>query len=97
MNEKKLNELLNKALNSLTEEQKEKAKACKTTKELLDYLSAEGVELSDEAGAELPDEALDMVAGGVSDIIADVAENAGAAGKAGVAGKAGKVSNTVIK
>ena len=89
MDDKKLNELLTSALASLTDEQKEKAKACKTTKELLDYLSAEGVELSDEA--------LDMVAGGVSDIIADVAENAGAAGKAGVAGKAGKVSNTVIK
>ncbi len=91
MDDKKLNELLNKALNSLTEEQKEKAKACKTTKELLDYLSVEGVELSDEAGAELPDEALDMVAGGVSDIRDDVAEIAGAAGKAG------KISKKVIK
>ncbi len=56
MDDKKLNELLNKALASLTEEQKEKAKACKTTKELIDFLA--------ETGVELPDEALDMVAGG---------------------------------
>ena len=89
MDDRKLNELLNKALASLTEEQKKKAKACKTAKELLDLLT--------ESGVELPDEALDMVAGGVSDIIADVAEIAGVAGKAGAAGKAGKVSKKVIK
>ncbi|MBQ2094795.1 MAG: hypothetical protein II474_02730, partial [Firmicutes bacterium] len=59
MDDRKLNELLNKALAFLTEEQKEKAKACKTAKELLDYLSAEGVEL--------PDEALDKVSGGKDD------------------------------
>ena len=59
MDDRKLNEQLNKALAFLTEEQKEKAKACKTAKELLDYLSAEGVEL--------PDEALDKVAGGIVD------------------------------
>ncbi len=56
MDDKKLNEQLNKALASLTDEQKAKAKACKTVKELLDYLSAEGVEL--------PDEVLEKVAGG---------------------------------
>ena len=53
MDDKKLNELLA----SLTDEQKEKAKACKTAKELIDFLA--------EAGVELPDEALDKVAGGV--------------------------------
>ncbi len=56
MDNKNLNELLNQALASLTEEQKAKAKACKTVKELIDYLSAEGVEL--------PDEAMDKVSGG---------------------------------
>ncbi len=91
MDDKKLNDLLKGIFDSLTDEQKEKAKACKTTKELLDYLSAEGVELSDEAGAELPDEALDMVAGGVSVIRTDVVKIAGAAGKAG------KVDKKVIK
>ncbi len=57
MDEKELKELLEKAIASLTEEQKEKAKACKTAKELLDFLA--------EAGVELPDEVLDKVAGGV--------------------------------
>ncbi len=56
MDDKKLNELLNQALASLTGEQKAKAKACKTAKELIDFLA--------EAGVELPDEVLDMVAGG---------------------------------
>ena len=59
MDDKKLNELLNKALASLTEEQKKKAKACRTAKELLDFLA--------EAGIELPDEALDKVSGGKDD------------------------------
>ena len=56
MDNRELNELLEKAVASLTEEQKEKAKACKTAKELLDFLA--------EAGVELPDELLDAVAGG---------------------------------
>ena len=59
MDDKKLNEQLNKALASLTEEQKKKAKACRTAKELLDFLA--------EAGIELPDEALDKVSGGKDD------------------------------
>ncbi len=59
MDDKKLNELLNKALASLTEEQKKKAKTCRTAKELLDFLA--------EAGIELPDEALDKVSGGKDD------------------------------
>ncbi len=56
MDEKKLNELLNAALDSLTEEQKKKAAACKTAQELVDLLNGAGVELSDEL--------LDAVAGG---------------------------------
>ncbi len=56
MDDRKLNELLNKALASLNDEQKEKAKTCKTAKELIDFLT--------ESGAELPDELLDKVAGG---------------------------------
>ncbi len=55
MDDRKLNELLNKALASLTEEQKERAKTCKAAKELVDFLA--------EAGVELPDEVLDAVAG----------------------------------
>ena len=43
-------------LNGLTEEQKEKAKACKTSNELMSFLS--------EIGVALPDEFLDAVAGG---------------------------------
>ncbi len=59
MDEKKLNELLNAALASLTEEQKKKAAACKTAQELVDLLNGAGVELSDEL--------LDAVAGGGGD------------------------------
>ena len=60
MNENKNASELNKALeglwDSLTDEQKEKAKACKT----LDELTA----LAGKEGVELPDELLDAVAGG---------------------------------
>ena len=63
MDDKKLNELLTSALASLTEEQKAKAKACKTTKELFDFLA--------EAGVELPDEALEKVAGGMGHFFQD--------------------------
>lgn len=45
-------------LNSLTDEQKEKAKACKTPEELTGLLG--------ELGVELPDKLLDAVAGGQS-------------------------------
>ncbi len=58
MDDTKLNELLTSALASFTEEQKAKAKACRTAKELYDFLA--------DAGVELPDEALDEVAGGYS-------------------------------
>ncbi|MBQ9459560.1 MAG: hypothetical protein IJU66_06460 [Oscillospiraceae bacterium] len=52
----KLNETLKGIWDSLTDEQKEKAKACKSMDELTALASKEGVELSDEA--------LDMVSGG---------------------------------
>ena len=55
MNEK-LNELLMGIYDSLTDEQKEKARACRTVDELVAFAGKEGIEL--------PDEALDMVAGG---------------------------------
>ena len=56
MDEKKLNELFGGIWETLTEEQKEKAKACKTVDEL--------VNLAGEEGIELPDEIMDAVAGG---------------------------------
>ncbi len=56
MDNDKLNELLVNVLDSLTDEQKAKAKACKTPDELL--------KLAGEEGIELPDEVLDAVAGG---------------------------------
>lgn len=52
----KLKEALNSVWDSLTDEQKEKAKACKT----LDELTA----LAGKEGVELPDELLSAVAGG---------------------------------
>lgn len=53
----KLEEALRGVWNSLSDEQKEKAKDCKT----LDELFA----LAGKAGTELPDELLDSVAGGI--------------------------------
>ena len=52
----KLNAALKGIYDSLTDEQKEKAKACKTMDELTALAAKEGVEL--------PDEVLDAVAGG---------------------------------
>ncbi|MBE7008007.1 MAG: hypothetical protein E7422_02480 [Ruminococcaceae bacterium] len=52
----KLAEALKGIWDSLTDEQKEKAKACKSMDELTALAGKEGVEL--------PDEALDMVSGG---------------------------------
>ena len=52
----KLNAALKGIYDSLTDEQKEKAKACKTMDELAALAAKEGIEL--------PDEALDTVAGG---------------------------------
>ena len=56
MDNEKLNELLVNVWDSLTDEQKEKAKECKTADELLKFAGEEGIEL--------PDEVLDAVAGG---------------------------------
>ena len=56
MENEKLNELLKGVFDSLTDEQKQKAAACKDTDGLLKMLSGEGVDL--------PDELLDAVAGG---------------------------------
>ena len=56
MENEKLNGMLKGVWDSLTDEQKEKAKACKTADELL--------KLAGEEGIELPDEVLDTVAGG---------------------------------
>lgn len=56
MEENKKIEVLKGVYDSLTEEQKEKAKACKDTDELITKLG--------EMGVALPDELLDAVAGG---------------------------------
>ena len=55
---KNLREQMAELLKGLTEEQKEKAKACKTPEELMAFLG--------KLGAALPDELLDAVAGGVT-------------------------------
>ena len=56
MEKEKLDELQGGIYESLTEEQKEKVKACQTPEEL--------IALAGEEGIELPDEALDAVTGG---------------------------------
>ena len=56
MQDQKLNELLRSIRSSLTEEQLEKAKACKTAEELMALAGKEGIEL--------PDEVLNAIAGG---------------------------------
>ena len=56
MDNEKLNGMLKGVWDSLTDEQKEKAKECKTADEL--------IKLAGEEGIELPDEVLDAVAGG---------------------------------
>ena len=56
MNEK-LNETLKGIYDSLTEEQKEKAKACKTMDDFLKFAGEENINL--------PDELLEAVSGGV--------------------------------
>ena len=54
---KEINEALKKILDSLSDEQKEKAKACRTAEELL--------KLAQDAGIALPDELLEAAAGGI--------------------------------
>ena len=56
MENRKLEETAKKFLDSLTDEQKEKVKACKNGEELQDLIAKEGVEL--------PDELMENVAGG---------------------------------
>ena len=57
MKNQKLNEMLKGIYDDLTDEQKEKAKACKTIDELTALLG--------EMGIALPDELLDAAAGGL--------------------------------
>lgn len=57
MKKQKLNEMLKGIYDALTDEQKEKAKACKTIDELTALLG--------EMGIALPDELLDAAAGGL--------------------------------
>ena len=54
--DEKMNEVMKGIYEKLTDEQKEKAKACSTMDEFM--------KLTGEWGIELPDEALDAVAGG---------------------------------
>ena len=54
--EEKMKEIMAVVVENLTDEQKEKAKQCTSIKELM--------ALAGEWGVELPDEALDAVAGG---------------------------------
>ena len=56
MENKNLRDQMSELLNGLTEEQKEKAKACKTPEELMVFWG--------KLGVALPDELLDAVAGG---------------------------------
>ena len=55
--EKNLNDILKGIYGSLTDEQKEKVKQCKTVDELMAFAGEEGLEL--------PDEVLDAVSGGI--------------------------------
>ena len=59
--DEKMQEILKGIFDNLTDEQKEKAKACKNQDELM--------KLAGEWGIELPDEALDAVSGGCKDLL----------------------------
>ena len=67
--DEKMKELIKGIYGHLTDEQKEKAKACKTMDELMT--------LAGEWGIELPDEALDAVSGGCSSSCSDCGEDCG--------------------
>ncbi len=56
MEEQKMNAYFQKIAESLTDEQKEKVKACKTVDEMMKFFGSEKIEL--------PDEMLDSVSGG---------------------------------
>lgn len=62
--DEKLNAALKGIYDNLTDEQKAKAKQCKTMEEL--------TALASKAGVELPDEVLDAVAGGIGIVWEDV-------------------------
>ena len=49
MDKERIAELREKIITSMTEEQKERARACKSIWELMDFLAAEGIELPAEA------------------------------------------------
>ena len=55
----KMKKLMDTVYENMTDEQKEKAKACETSEELMEYVGKEGIEL--------PDDLVDAVAGGCSD------------------------------
>ena len=57
--DEKMNEALKGLYENLTEEQKEKAKACKTVDEILKFVEQENIEL--------PEELMEQVAGGWPD------------------------------
>ena len=61
--DEKMKKIMDSVFETLTDEQKEKAKECKTAEELM--------KLAGKWGIELPDEALDQVSGGCSDICPD--------------------------
>ena len=67
--DEKMKEVMKGIYENLTDEQKEKAKQCKTTDELMT--------LAGEWGIELPDEALDAVSGGCSSSCSDCGEDCG--------------------
>ena len=54
--DEKTKEALKSVYNNLTDEQKEKAKACKTYEEIMNFAGEEGIEL--------PDDLVDSVSGG---------------------------------
>ena len=54
--DEKMKEALKSVYNNVTDEQKEKVKACKTNEELMDFAGKEGIEL--------PDDLVEAVAGG---------------------------------
>ena len=55
--DEKINEKLKEIYDSLTDEQKEKAKNCRTLEELVEFAGEEDIEL--------PEELMDQVAGGI--------------------------------
>lgn len=90
----KFNEALRSVYNSLTDEQKAKAKACKSDEEIMQLAAAEGIEL--------PDEILQSVSGGyvyrtemgprapyrANDIYDVINDKTGAAMETGIVGQA---------